>query len=122
MIDMRLTYNCDRNLGRIRKDEGHLVELAAAAPGLGKGHPVGFLWSEVRLSSLSWVIDGNFHTIRRHCIQTLLDLILSSIFFWRNTYLSPNPWAMITVAVCFVSAGTMYGPRVILKVNIWYEI
>lgn len=78
---MRLTYNCDRDLGRIGKDEGHLVELAAAAPGLGKGHPVGFLWSETRLMSLSWVIDGNFHTIRRHCIQTLSDSMLSPIFF-----------------------------------------
>lgn len=29
---------------------------------------------------------------------------------------------MITVAVCFVSAGTMYGPRVILKVDLLYEI
>jgi hypothetical protein len=39
---MSLTYNCDRDVGRIGKDEGHLVELAAAAPCLGKGHPVGF--------------------------------------------------------------------------------
>lgn len=31
-----------------------------------------------------------------------------------QTNLSPKPWAMITVAVCFFSAGTMKGARDIL--------
>ena len=40
MTNMRLTYDCDRDVGRIGEDEGHLVEFAAAAPGLCKGHPI----------------------------------------------------------------------------------
>lgn len=76
MIDMRLSYNCDRDVRRIGEDEGHLVELAAAAPGLGKRHPIRNGWSEARPMSLGWVIDGNFHTIRHHYIQTLSDSIL----------------------------------------------
>lgn len=36
---MRPTYDCDRDGGRIGEDESHLVELAAAAPVLGEGHP-----------------------------------------------------------------------------------
>jgi hypothetical protein len=34
--------------------------------------------------------------------------------FWDGTNLSPKPWAIITVAVCFFSAGTMKGARDIL--------
>jgi hypothetical protein len=68
---------------------------------------------------LSQVIHGDFHTIRHRYSQTLLASTPSSICFWR-TYLSPKPWAMITVAVCFLSAGTMYGPRVILPFDICY--
>lgn len=36
----------------------------------------------------------------------------------QETNLSPKPWAMITVAVCFFSAGTIKGARVaILKLS-----
>jgi hypothetical protein len=62
------TYHCDGDIGRIREDEGSLLELAAAAPVLGESHPVRVSGS--KLIAVVWIYRAvSRHTIRHHFIQ-----------------------------------------------------
>lgn len=56
-------YHCDRDGGRVREDEGHLLELAAAAPVLGESHPGR---SRVSIVMDRVCIDGDRFTIPCH--------------------------------------------------------
>ena len=75
-----VAYHGDGNRRRVGEDESHLLKLAAAPPVLRQRHPAPCQWAEKH---------GHGRSATRHPAPV-----------------SPSPWAKITVAVCFFTAGT----------------
>jgi len=70
------SYHCDGNVGRIRENKSHLVELVAATPVLSKGHPGSRVYQYSSPSSGFKILR---HTILDHCWKIRLagDILLA---------------------------------------------
>ena len=116
-----LTHNRNRDTWGIRENELDLVELVATTPVLGQRHPAILNNAPSAKAPCFYPISNasgsKYHPAPLFQHELVRSLSTNSRNSGRGTNLSPNPWAMITVAVCLFKAGTTKGAAAMMIIR-----
>ena len=118
-------YNCDGYARRIRKDEFDILELSSPSPILCQANP-----RSDKVDVSRWILSSRGRIIceKNECSPSSTAVPSRQPRFiarvrMAGAHLSPRPWAMMTVAVCFLTAGTSNaGPAILCMKTILFAL